>query len=122
MLNVAGVVSYAKLNEWRRGLIFGLFAFAAIATPGQDPISMIALAVALVLLFELAIQIARLNDRRRERRRAAEGWDDWDPDAPSPIDTSPSAIDTSPSDIDTSPSVLDPTPAASDSRRLADVT
>ena len=121
MLNVAGVVSYAKLNEWRRGLIFGLFVFAAIATPGQDPISMIALAVALVLLFELAIQIARLNDRRRERRRAAEGWDEWDPDAPSPIDTTPSAIDTSPSDIDTSPSVLDPTPAA-DSRRLDDVT
>jgi sec-independent protein translocase protein TatC len=122
MLNVAGVVSYAKLKAWRRGLIFGLFVFAAVATPGQDPISMIALAVALVLLFELAIQITRFNDGRRERRRAAEGWDEWDPDAPSPIDTTPSAIDTSPSDIDTSPSVLDPTPAAGDAKRLDDVT
>jgi sec-independent protein translocase protein TatC len=83
---------------------------------------MIALAVALVLLFELAIQITRFNDGRRERRRAAEGWDEWDPDAPSPIDTTPSAIDTSPSDIDTSPSVLDPTPAAGDAKRLDDVT
>jgi sec-independent protein translocase protein TatC len=115
MLNVAGVVSYAKLKAWRRGLIFGLFVFAAVATPGQDPISMIALAVALVLLFELAIQITRFNDGRRERRRAAEGWDEWDPDAPSPIDTTPSAIDTS-------PSVLDPTPAAGDAKRLDDVT
>jgi sec-independent protein translocase protein TatC len=104
MLNIAGVLSYAKLAEWRRGLIFGLFVFAAIATPGQDAISMIALALALVVLFELAIQISRFNDRRRARRRAAEGWDDWDPDAPSPIDTSPSALDTRPSDIDTTPS------------------
>jgi sec-independent protein translocase protein TatC len=122
MLNVAGVISYAKLKAWRRGLIFGLFAFAAIATPGQDPISMIALALALVVLFEFAIQVARLNDRRRDRRRAAEGWDDWDPDAPSPIDTTPSAIDTSPSDIDATPSVLDPTPAAGEAKRLDDVT
>ena len=122
MLNVAGVISYAQLKAWRRGLVFGLFVFAAIATPGQDPISMIALAAALVLLFELAIQIARFNDRRRARKRAAEGWDDWDPDAPSPIDTAPSPIDTSPSDIDASPSLLDPTPAAGESRRLDDVT
>jgi sec-independent protein translocase protein TatC len=122
MLNVAGVISYAKLKAWRRGLIFGLFAFAAIATPGQDPISMIALALALVVLFEFAIQVARLNDRRRDRRRAAEGWDDWDPDAPSPIDTTPSAIDTNPSDIDATPSVLDPTPAAGEAKRLDDVT
>ena len=116
MLNLVGVISYAKLTAWRRGLIFGLFVFAAVATPGQDPISMIALAVALVLLFELAIQIARFNDKRRARKRAAEGWDDWDPDAPSPIDTSPSVIDTSPSGVDPVPS---PVP---DEKRLDDVT
>lgn len=105
MLNIAGVISYAQLKESRRGLVFGLFVFAAIATPGQDPISMISLAIALVLLFEIAIQIARFNDRQRAKRRAAEGWDDWDPDAPSPIDTSPSPIDTSPSALDTAPPV-----------------
>lgn len=99
-LNAAGVVSYDRLRRSRRGLVFGLFVFAAIATPGQDPISMIALAAALTLLFEIAIQVARINDRRRARRRKAEGWDDWDPDAPSPIDTTPSALDTTPSRIE----------------------
>lgn len=121
MLNIAGVISYAKLKEWRRGLTFGLFVFAAIATPGQDPISMLALAIALVLLFEVAIQIARINDRSRAKRRAAEGWDDWDPDSPSPIDTSPSLIDASPSVISPSPMPV-ATPAPAEPQRLDDVT
>lgn len=104
-LNGAGVVSYAALKKSRRGLVFGLFVFAAIATPGQDPISMLVLAAALSLLFEGAIQICRLNDRRRARTRAAEGWDSGDLDSPSEIDTTPSELD-APSEIGT------PAPAA----------
>ena len=89
-LNLVGILTYAKLKAWRRGLIFGLFVFAAVATPGQDPFSMLALALALCLLFEIAIQISRLNDKRKSRSRADQ--DSWDPDAPSPIDTTPSPI------------------------------
>lgn len=99
-LNLTGIVSYEMLKKSRRGIIFGLFVFAAIATPGQDPISMIALAAALTVLFELAIQVARMNDKRKAKRRLAEGWDTWDPDAPSPIDTTPSPIE-GPSQVET---------------------
>lgn len=115
MLNLVGIVTYARLKAWRRGLIFGLFVFAAVATPGQDPISMTALALALTALFEVAIQIARVHDGRQAKQRRNEGWDEWDPDQASPLDVAPSAIEHPSAVIDTSPAVQP-------SGRLDDVT
>lgn len=93
MLNRVGVVRYEQLKRWRRGLIMGIFVFAAFATPGNDPFSMLALAGALVVLFELAILVCRFHDRKLARERKDLGWDDLSDAEAAPFQYTPSSAD-----------------------------
>ena len=45
-------------------------------TPGQDPFSMVALAISICLLVEMAFQFCRWNDRKQKRKRP--DWMDLD--------------------------------------------
>ncbi len=70
MLNFAGVIKGAKLAKVRRYAFFGLIVFAGIAVPGNDPISMGALAVTLCILYEAAVQVTKAHDRRTAKLAA----------------------------------------------------
>lgn len=62
-LTGVGVISSAQLRRWRRYALIGVVVFAAVATPTQDPYTMLLMAVPIYLLYEGAILIARLFKR-----------------------------------------------------------
>lgn len=66
-LQLVGVVTPRTLIKQWRYSIFGTFVIAAVITPSGDPISMLALAVPMTLLFMLAILIGYVVERRRAR-------------------------------------------------------
>lgn len=85
LLNLAGIVSSTRLRAWRRAAIFLMFVFAGFATPTQDPFSMLALALPLCLLYEIAVAVARWNDKRRARREAESEFAGLSDDEASPL-------------------------------------
>ncbi|MGY1733648.1 twin-arginine translocase subunit TatC [Geodermatophilus sp. SYSU D01045] len=95
-LNLVGVLSHAALARSRRWIFFLTIVFAAFITPTQDPFTMLAMALPMVVLFELAIQVARVVDRRRARREAGEHFHDVPDDEASPLDARPSDLDAAP--------------------------
>lgn len=76
MANFAGVLPARVLKKSRRVSIFLIFVFAGVATPTADPFTMCAMAIPMVLLFEVAIQIASVHDKRKAERKAAERSDE----------------------------------------------
>jgi sec-independent protein translocase protein TatC len=103
LLNLAGVVSSARLRSWRRPAIFLVFVFAGFATPTQDPFSMLALAVPLVVLYEIAVAVSRWTDKRRAERDAASEFAGLADDEPSPLTVPHDPADDVPSSADRSP-------------------
>ena len=66
--NLIGFLSgKAILRPWR-GWVFGITLFVAGFTPSADPLSMLALAIPLILLYLASGVFALLNDRRRAKK------------------------------------------------------
>ncbi len=76
MLSFAGVITGKRMLGWWRGMVMAITVFAAFATPSADPLSMLALAAPIWVLFFLAVGISLLNDRRRARRNPDAGLGD----------------------------------------------
>ncbi|WP_184577823.1 twin-arginine translocase subunit TatC [Lipingzhangella halophila] len=89
LLNIMGVLSHAAIAKWRRLIIFLAFVASAMATPAE-PFSMLALAIPVIMLFELAELFCFLNDRRQGRRDPTAGLAD---DEMSELDEEPSPLD-----------------------------
>ena len=98
MANFAGVLSARILRKSQRIAIFLIFLFAAVATPTTDPFTMCAMALPMVLLFELSVLVATVHDRRKARRLEAERAE------PHLEDTVASTIDPIPRSLDWSDS------------------
>ena len=91
MLNLAGVVSHQTLRRWGRLTIFLIFVFAAVATPSQDPFTMLALGLPMCGLYGLAVGFAFLHDRRVARRGDTSPYAHLTDDELSPLDDEPVA-------------------------------
>lgn len=66
-LNFAGILSGERLKAAWRWLVLGSFIFGAVATPNGDPLAMTFVAVPMIAMSFIAVGIALLNDRRRDR-------------------------------------------------------
>ncbi|MCC5481083.1 twin-arginine translocase subunit TatC [Streptomyces barringtoniae] len=76
MLNLTGGVSGRRMLGWWRGMILGITAFSAVATPSTDPLSMLALAAPIWVLYFAAVVFSLFHDRRKARRETEGPGDD----------------------------------------------
>ncbi|MER7572042.1 twin-arginine translocase subunit TatC [Streptomyces sp. NPDC126514] len=88
MLNFSGAITGKRMLGWWRGMIMGITVFAAVATPSTDPLTMLALAGPIWILYFAAVAVSLLNDRRRRRRDALGPADDEASD----LDLTPEAV------------------------------
>ncbi|MEV0349710.1 twin-arginine translocase subunit TatC [Nonomuraea sp. NPDC050680] len=82
-LNVIGALSHATVAKHRRMVIFIMFVFGAVITPGGDPFAMMALAAPMIVLFAAAELFMYLRERRLP---AGENFSNLSDDEASPLE------------------------------------
>ncbi|MCU1486281.1 MAG: Sec-independent protein translocase, TatC subunit [Actinomycetia bacterium] len=63
-LEIAHVLKWQQLAKYRRYAVVGIFVVDAVITPSGDPITLLAMAVPMVLFYEISILIGRFGLRR----------------------------------------------------------
>ncbi|HEV2343063.1 MAG TPA: twin-arginine translocase subunit TatC [Actinocrinis sp.] len=91
LLYVLGVVSARSLLGKWRAFVFGIFVFAALATPTGDPFTMMVLALPMTTLLALALAVVHRLDRVRTRRAAERP--EPSPDTASDLDLTPTPVE-----------------------------
>ncbi|WP_433518502.1 twin-arginine translocase subunit TatC [Nonomuraea sp. CA-143628] len=89
-LNVIGALSHATVAKHRRMVIFIMFVFGAVITPGGDPFAMMALAAPMIVLFAAAELFMYLRERRLP---AGENFSHLSDDEASPLEQQDSDAD-----------------------------
>jgi sec-independent protein translocase protein TatC len=69
-LQVAGIVKTDTLRKYWRHAVVVIAIVVAVATPSNDPISMLALSVPLWVFYGVAVLFGAVRDRRRRRAAA----------------------------------------------------
>ncbi|WP_338694679.1 twin-arginine translocase subunit TatC [Streptomyces sp. Q6] len=88
-LNLIGAITGKRMLGWWRAMIMGITVFAAVATPSTDPLSMLALAAPIWVLYFAAVLFSLINDKRRRRNNPDADLDD---DEASVIELEPEAV------------------------------
>jgi sec-independent protein translocase protein TatC len=70
-LQIVNVLTWRKLLKWWRQAILVIVIIAATITPSGDPISLIALAIPMTILYFVSIVIGRMIERSRARKASA---------------------------------------------------
>jgi sec-independent protein translocase protein TatC len=92
LLNLLRILPYRILKKWQRLSVFLIFVFAGVATPTADPFTMLAMAIPMLILFELAVLFCFFHDRRRARRQVEEAGPELADDEPSVINPLPERL------------------------------
>lgn len=71
-LNLTGLLTAERMGGMWRGMVVGIAAMSAVLTPSTDPITFVAMALPVTVLYGLCVLIARIHDRAGRRRRAAD--------------------------------------------------
>jgi len=63
-LSKIGILNPTFMRKYRRHALIAILIFAAILTPGTDPVSQIILAIPLVILYEISILVSKFSQKK----------------------------------------------------------